>query len=118
MGVFEAMDERAKELAARLRDIYERRDQLLADARGRIDTTLDEVRTQLDQLGADARRDLDAFQVKAEAELREVRTRMADFIDPDRARGRSDEQPPTDPTPPPPPAPEPGPDGEASMGHA
>ena len=99
MRKFDEIDERAKEM--------------LTKARVHIDAAIDEVRTQLDTLKVDGKLDLAELQTRAEQELREIRSRVAAFIDPDRGpRGGSE------PPPPPPPTPEPGPDGEAEMGHS
>ncbi len=98
MRNFDEIDERAKEM--------------MSKAKIHIDAAIAEIRTELDGLKVDGKLDMAEIRTRAEQELREIRSRLAAIIDPDRP-AREEPAPP-----PPPPSPEPGPDGEAEMGHS
>ena len=93
MDVFDDLDEKAKDLAVK--------------ARG----ALTEMKGELEVLAGDARKELAEFQTRAEAELRDVRSRVAAFIDPDRP---ASDDAPTDAAP----APDASAAGEAETGHS
>lgn len=93
MDVFNNLDQKANDLAAKARE------------------AVSEMRGELEELADDARKDLAEFQTRAEAEFRDVRSKVAAFIDPDRPTSAGD---PTDSARPP----EPAAEGEAEMGHS
>jgi hypothetical protein len=74
MGVFDELDEKAKELAAKAKAALENKDEFLAKARERMDSAI-----------ADAKEELEEFKGEAKEELQEFRAKVADFLDRDGA---------------------------------
>ena len=93
-----------------LDEVDERAKELISKAKVHLDAAIAEIRTELDGLKVDGKLDMAEIRTRAEQELREIRSRLAAFIDPNR--------PPREEPAAPPPSSEPGPDGEAEMGHS
>ena len=72
MGVFDELDEKAKELAAKAKAALENKDEFLAKARERMDSAI-----------ADAKEELEEFKGEAKEELQEFRAKVAAFLDRD-----------------------------------
>ncbi|MES2306762.1 MAG: hypothetical protein V4558_14765 [Gemmatimonadota bacterium] len=93
MSVFDELDEKAREFAAKARAALDNPDEFMARTRERVEEAVGE-----------AKEDLEEFAKDAEEEFKGIRERMADFLEcgpkAEKAATPEPTKPPEEPTPP------------------
>lgn len=104
MSVFDRLDQKAEELAAKAKEAIRDPDGAVAKARARVEAALHDAKGELEEFAGEAREELDELRDRARHEFREAREKVADFIDPDRVSAEVVEPPVAEAAPAPPPA--------------
>ncbi len=83
MGMFDDLDEKANELAAKAKAALENKDELLAKAKERMDQAIADAKEELQDFREEATEELSELRAKAKEGFQGARERVADLMDKD-----------------------------------